>query len=388
MQLSQIKSNPNNPRVKKDDKFQKLVKSIEDFPKMMSLRPMIINENNIVLGGNMRLEALKYLGYKEIPDNWVKKASELTQEEQDRFVISDNLSFGEWDWDVLKEDWDHEKLEEWGLELPDWEEETELEAEEDDFEMEPPAEPITVLGDLYEIGEHRLLCGDSTCSDTVGKLMNGGKADMVFTDPPYGNGESGKYGRGQLGVRTILNDENFNVVDEFFNLNVCDKYVFFLQWRTFKEAIQMLENNNLKLKTIAVWDKKNAGLNGAGGMSEQWEAIIIAGNIQYSRFGGNVFSVSREYKKRVDSPHPHQKPIKLLNDLLEYFKNYKSLLDPFLGSGSTMVAAHQLKRKCYGMELDPKYCDVIVHRMISLDPSLKVKRNGIDVTKLFSDVNR
>jgi DNA modification methylase len=236
-----------------------------------------------------------------------------------------------------------------------------------------------VIGDLFEIGEHRLLCGDSTDSDAVARLMNGEKADMVFTDPPYGNGSSGKYGRGQLGVRTILSDENFDVVNDFFNLRVCDVYVFFLQWRTFKEAIQTLENNNLQLKTIAVWDKKNAGLNGAGGMSEQWEAIIVAGNVKYSRFGGNVFSISREQKKRIDSPHPHQKPIELLNNVLEYFQDYNLLLDPFLGSGSTMVAAHQLKRKCYGMELEPKYCQVIIDRMRKLDSSLIIKRNGMEL---------
>jgi DNA modification methylase len=274
-------------------------------------------------------------------------------------------------------------IEELGVEVVE-DTETHLEAKEDDFDTTPPEVPITVLGDLYEIGEHRLLCGDSTDSDQVAKLMNGQKAELVFTDPPYGNGTSGKYGRGQLGVRTILNDNNFDCVNDFFNLRVCDAYVFFLQWRTFKEAIQTLENNDLQLKTIAVWDKKNAGLNGAGGMSEQWEAIIVAGNIKYSRFGGNVFNISREQKKRIDSPHPHQKPIELLNDLLEYFKDYNLLLDPFLGSGSTMVASHQLNRKCYGMELDPKYCDVIVKRMVKLDPTLVIKRNG-EVTKEFNE---
>jgi DNA modification methylase len=130
------------------------------------------------------------------------------------------------------------------------------------------------------------------------------------------------------------------------------------------------------LRTIAVWDKKNAGLNGAGGMSEQWEAIIVAGEVEYSKFGGNVFNISREQKKRIDSPHPHQKPIQLLSEIFEYFNKYKLILDPFLGSGSTMVAMHQLKRKCYGMELDPKYCQVIVDRMKKLDPSLVIKRNG------------
>jgi DNA modification methylase len=377
--ISEVKPNPNNPRIIKDDKFAKLVQSIKDFPKMLEIRPIVVNSDMIVLGGNMRLKACKEAGLKKVH---IIKADDLTEEQQREFIVKDNVSGGEWDWNMLANEWDVEQLDAWGLDVPDFTAE-EIEAEEDDFDTTPPIEAITVLGDLYEIGEHRLLCGDSTDSDQVAKLMNGKKADMVFTDPPYGNGSSGKYGRGQLGVRTILSDENFDVVNDFFNLRVCDVYVFFLQWRTFKEAIQTLENNNLQLKTIAVWDKKNAGLNGAGGMSEQWEAIIVAGNVKYSRFGGNVFSISREQKKRIDSPHPHQKPIELLNNVLEYFQDYNLLLDPFLGSGSTMVASHQLKRKCYGMELDPKYCDVIVKRMIKLDPTLTVKRNGVDCKQEF-----
>jgi DNA modification methylase len=377
MKISKIKSNPNNPRIIKDDKFKKLCKSISDLPKMMELRPIVVDENYIVQGGNMRLKALIELGYKEIPDNWVKQAKDFTEEELKEFIIKDNVGFGEWDWDDLANNWDVEKLTEWGLDIPNFDAEV-LNAEEDDFEIPDEIKTNIVLGDLFEIGEHRLLCGDSTDSEQMQRLMNGKKAELVFTDPPYGNGTSGKYGRGQLGVRTILNDNNFDCVNDFFNLRVCDAYVFFLQWRTFKEAIQTLENNDLQLKTIAVWDKKNAGLNGAGGMSEQWEAIIVAGNIKYSRFGGNVFNISREQKKRIDSPHPHQKPIELLNDLLEYFKDYNLLLDPFLGSGSTMVASHQLNRKCYGMELDPKYCQIIVDRMIKLDPNLKIKKNGKD----------
>jgi len=375
--INKIKLNPNNPRLIKDDKFAKLVQSIKDFPEMLEIRPIVVNDDMIILGGNMRFKACKEAGLKEVS---IIKVSGLSEEKQREFLIKDNVSGGEWDWQLLN-DWDALELESWGLDLPA-EFVTELEAEEDDFEV--PADGIEtdiVLGDFFEIGEHRLLCGDSTDSDQVAKLMNGQKAELVFTDPPYGNGSSGKYGRGQLGVRTILNDETFDCVNDFFNLRICDAYVFFLQWRTFKEAIQTLENNELQLKTIAVWDKKNAGLNGAGGMSEQWEAIIVAGNIKYSRFGGNVFNVSREQKKRIDSPHPHQKPIELLSDLLEYFQDYKLLVDPFSGSGSTMVAAHQLKRKCYGMELDPKYCQVIIDRMIKLEPTIKIKRNGIDYAK-------
>ena len=118
MKLSEIKANPNNPRVIKDDRFQKLVKSILEFPKMMELRPMVINSDNVVLGGNMRLKALHELKYKEIPDSWVKCADELTEDEQRRFIIADNVGFGEHDWEVLGNEWDTEQLEEWGLDMP------------------------------------------------------------------------------------------------------------------------------------------------------------------------------------------------------------------------------------------------------------------------------
>jgi 16S rRNA G966 N2-methylase RsmD len=127
MKLAEIKSNPNNPRLIRDDKFRKLVKSIEEFPKMMALRPMVINADNIVLGGNMRLKALKDLGYKDIPDEWVKRAEDLTEEETRRFIIADNVGFGEHDWEMLKTEWDIEELSEWGLDMPVFEEETENE---------------------------------------------------------------------------------------------------------------------------------------------------------------------------------------------------------------------------------------------------------------------
>lgn len=116
IKLQTIKPNPDNPRVVKDEAFKKLVKSISEFPKMMALRPMVIDENNIVLGGNMRLRALQELGYEEIPADWVRSAADLTEEEKRRFIVADNVSFGEWDIEALKgEGWDVGDLEEWGL---------------------------------------------------------------------------------------------------------------------------------------------------------------------------------------------------------------------------------------------------------------------------------
>ena len=118
MKLKDIKPNPNNPRVLRDDKFQKLKQSITEFPKMLSLRPMVIDENNVVLGGNMRLRALQELGFTDVEEAWVKRSSDLTEEEKKRFIIADNVAFGEWDWDTLANDWEVVDLEAWGLEIP------------------------------------------------------------------------------------------------------------------------------------------------------------------------------------------------------------------------------------------------------------------------------
>ena len=130
MKLKDIKPNPNNPRVLRDDKFQKLKQSITEFPKMLSLRPMVIDENNVVLGGNMRLRALQELGFTDVEEAWVKRSSDLTEEEKKRFIIADNVAFGEWDWDTLANDWEVVDLEAWGLEIPQ-------------FDNEPSGEDLT-----------------------------------------------------------------------------------------------------------------------------------------------------------------------------------------------------------------------------------------------------
>lgn len=136
MKLSAIKANPNNPRIVKDEAFTKLCNSIKEFPKMLALRPLVVNEDNVVLGGNMRLKALQHLGFKEIPDEWVKQANELTEDEQRRFIIADNVSGGEWDWQLLQADWDVEELESWGLDLPNWHEANNMTDENIDLDQE------------------------------------------------------------------------------------------------------------------------------------------------------------------------------------------------------------------------------------------------------------
>jgi site-specific DNA-methyltransferase (adenine-specific) len=389
----QIEGLPKNPRILKDDKFIKLKKSLEDDPEMLQLREVIVYDNNgelIVICGNMRLKALKELGIKEVPTKILP--SDTPIEKLKAYTIKDNVSFGDHDWSLLSE-WDSEQLEEWGLEVPSFETEV-LEAEEDDFDTTPPEEPITVLGDLYEIGDHKLLCGDSTDSDQVEKLMNGQKADMVFTDPPYGmHYESNAWDSKKSEVKIkrtdtqILNDENTNVGIDALNLiplflNNDRHFYIWCRWDCFNDFKEVCENIG-KIKSVIVWDKGGPGLGdlkGSYGDSE-WSIFGMIGRRELHERQNGVWQVNR--MKGLQMQHPTQKPLEICERGINNSTNINEVVfDFFLGSGSTMVASHQLKRKCYGMELDPKYCDVIVKRMVKLDPSLTIKRNGV-VTKDF-----
>jgi len=389
VKLSLILSNPNNPRIIKDDKFKKLVKSIEEFPEMLEKRPIIVNEDMIVLGGNMRLKACKEAGLKEIP---IIKVTGWSEEKQKEFVIKDNSGFGEWDWDMLANEWDVETLEEWGLDIPDFAVK-ELDAEEDDYEVpdEDQIKTDIVLGDLIEIGEHRLLCGDSTDSDQVAKLMNGEKADICHTDPPYNiNYEGGSKKREKI-ANDKLDDFPQFLYDVYTTISTALKkggaiYVWHASSET-HNFIQQFINAGFLFKSYIVWNKNNSTF---GRSDYHWKHEPCI----YGWLDGAAHSWHGDRKQTtvwdIDRPsrseeHPTMKPIDLCSKpLRNSSKKEDIVLDVFLGSGSTMVAAHQLNRKCYGMELDPKYCQVIVERMAKLDPSLEIKRNGkkwnIDLT--------
>jgi len=391
MKLSNIKPNPKNPRIIKDDKFKKLVQSIKDFPEMMEKRPMVcvtdVDKKIYPLGGNMRLKAIQEIGHKEIPDTWVMLADSWTQEQRNEFTIKDNVGFGEWDWDSLANEWDTEKLEEWGLDVPGFEPEV-LEAEEDDFAVpEGGVETDIVLGDLFEIGEHRLLCGDSTDSEQVAKLMDGEKADMVFTDPPYGVDYKGQIEsmnyNGSKGKKRdiILNDKNTNSIIDFMPLlkDFCNgvAYVFCGAGKEL-DLLQSIKDNKYEMINTLIWNKPKGTLALGANYKPCFELfyyIKIQGDRNWSGNNAEWTVWDIEYKKD-NRLHPTQKPIQLIEKALKNHKN-KSILDFFLGSGSTMVASHQLKRKCYGMELDPKYCQVIIDRMKKLDPTLVIKKNGV-----------
>lgn len=354
--VSDLKPAEYNPRALTKKEAQDLQNSLEIFG---MVEPLVVNgahnRFNIVIGGHQRLNIwrLKHntipVVYLDIPD--LKKEQELN--------IRLNKNTGHWDLDMLA-NFEEELLKMSGFDNKEIDKLFDKKTTED-IAPEVEEKAVSKTGEIYKLGRHRLMCGDATNKANIDALLGGGKIDMVFTDPPYGNADSGKYGRGQLGIRTIAGDGDFSVFSKVIDLKLSDTYIFFLQWRTLKEAFESLEKNNLKLRTVGVWDKKNAGLNGGGGMGEQWEAIVFSGNFSYAKFGGNVFTESREHKTRIDSPHPHQKPIKLLTEIL-YFLDGRIILDPFGGSGSTLIACEQTSRTCYMMELDPKYCDVIRKR--------------------------
>ena len=392
--ISEVKLNPNNPRLIKDDKFIKLVQSIKDFPEMLDIRPIVVNQDMIILGGNMRFKACKEAGLKEIP---VIVAGNLSEEQQREFLIKDNTSGGEWDFDMLANEWDVEKLEEWGLDMPNFEPDVVLEAEEDDFNSTPPEVPKTVLGDLYEIGEHRLLCGDSTDSDVVAKLMNGEKADMVFTDPPYlmdfdGGMTSNKDGNWTKSFNSthggIKNDKMDKSKESDFldainsNIQLFTKGAFYICFYRLKlgDYFSSMDRTGLKTRTLITWNKGNHTMSN----SDYWskcEHIFYGWIDEHNFYGGNDYDIWDISRTQKNDLHPTMKPIPLCEKAINNSSKVNDLVfDLFLGSGSTMVASHQLKRKCYGMELDPKYCDVIVKRMIKLDDTLTIKLNGVDVT--------
>jgi len=380
MRITDIKPNPNNPRIIKDNKFKLLVKSIQEFPEMLELRPIVIDENNIVLGGNMRLKACIEAGLTDVP---VKVAS-LTEQQKNEFIIKDNVGFGEWDWDDLANNWNVEELTDWGLDIPNFDSEV-LEAEEDDFAVpDGGSETDIVLGDLFEIGEHRLLCGDSTDSDQVAKLMNGVLADMCHTDPPYNiNYEGGSKKREKI-ANDKLDDFPKFLYDVYITISTALKkggaiYVWHASTETHNFIQQFLDAGFL-FKSYIVWNKNNSTF---GRSDYHWkhEPCIYGwlDGASHKWYGDRkqttVWDVDRP--SRSDE-HPTMKPIDLCSKALINSSTINEVvLDVFLGSGSTMVAAHQLKRKCYGLELDPKYCQVIVDRMKKLDPALVIKKNGV-----------
>lgn len=380
VKIGEVKANPNNPRIIKDDKFAKLVKSIKEFPQMLTLRPIVVNDDMVVLGGNMRLKACKEAGLKEVP---IIKASSLTPEQQKEFIIKDNVGFGEWDWDMIAKEWDKEELSEWGLDIPDFK--IEAEAHEDDYEIPDEVHTDIILGDLFEIGPHKLLCGDSTQTDTFSRLFGQEMADLVITDPPYNVNYTGK-------TKDALKIQNDSMSGTEFYQFLYDFYTalgsytksggVWYVWHADSEGANFrkaMSDSGIPVRQCLIW-KKNSMVMGRQDYHWQHEPCLYGWKegAAHGWYADRKQTTILEFDRPSrNAEHPTMKPVPLITyQITNSSKEGDIVADGFGGSGTTMVAAHQLNRKGYLVEYDPKYCQVIVDRMIKLDPNIEVKLNG------------
>jgi predicted RNA methylase len=344
-----------NPRQLTKDQYAQLKDSIMRFG---LVDPLIVNKNkdrkNILVGGHQRLRIAKEMGVESIPCVEV----DLTLDQEKELNIRLNKNVGEWDFDALANYFDVGELTEWGFSNDDLQfyEDEPKQGLIDDDEIPEVEEPIAQAGDLWILGKHRLLCGDATKKEDVDILMDGQKADMVFTDPPYGIKHSGKGIKGDTKANDfgqIISDNDITVAVSVLNMclkNYSDSTLIF--WGA-NYYCQSIPNGYGWL----VWDKEKEGNVFSGA-----ELAFVNKGIRLDVFRHlwhGMVKGSEQGQKRV---HPTQKPIALAEWCFNNYDNPDTILDLFLGSGSTLIACEKTNRKCYGMEIDPHYCDVIVKR--------------------------
>ena len=394
----------------------------KSFRKFGAGRSILIDKNNKIIAGNKSVENAMSIGIEDVQiiesDGTkiiaVKRTDiDLDSQQGREMALADNASAKAnivFDAELIESEVGEATAVEWGVEL----EKEQPEVEEDDFEVpEGGIETDIVLGDLFEIGEHRLLCGDSTDSDAVERLMDGKKADMVFTDPPYNvkiNSivNSGKRQHSEFKMASgEMNEKEFIdfLTSVFNNLVIFSKngsiHYQCMDWKHMFEIISAGRNSYTELKNLCIWNKDNGGMGSF--YRSKHELIFVFKNGtdkhinnfelgQNGRYRTNVWDYSGfnsfSNRERVGNKsighsdldyHPTVKPVPLVADAILDCSNESNIIsDVFGGSGTTMVASEKLKRKAYLIELDPKYCQVIVNRMIKLYPSLRIKRNGKD----------
>lgn len=381
--ISELKNNPNNPR-KNDNAVDTVAKSIQKYG---FRNPLIIDDANIVWCGNTRLKAAKKLKLKEVPCIVV---NDLTEQQMTELALLDNKTneIAEWDTDMLSDILKSVDLSDFDL---DWNVDLDIddigkEPEEDDFDVDEniPEQPKSKLGDIYQLGNHRLMCGDSTKKEDVDLLMNGEKADMVFTDPPYNVAigtknaflnsvqPSGRCTEDLAGDKGMTDEEIGEKLwkPAFQNLRDsskedCSIYCTMPQGGAHM-MMMMMCSASWQVKHELMW-LKNSPTFSMGRLDYDYkhEPILYGWAKSHKFYGKGKFTKS---VWEIDKPkkcdlHPTMKPVELIaNALQNSSKENDLIIDFFGGSGSTLIACEQLNRKCYMMELDPKYVDVIIAR--------------------------
>ena len=362
-----------NPRQLTKDQYQGLKDSITRFG---LVDPVIVNKHkdrkNIIVGGHQRVKVAKDLGFKDVPCVEVS----LTLDKERELNIRLNRNTGEWDWDSLANYFDVSDLLEWGFTDDDLQfKEPELdEGKIEDDEIPEVEEAITKPGDMWILGEHRVLCGDATKKEDVEQLMEGQKADMVFTDPPYA-----LFGN-STGVAGITDDK---MVRPFFrdifimcrnNTKLYSHIYVCCDWHSAFSLEGVARESKLTSKNLCIWDK---GDGGVGAMYQHcYEMIWFFANspiatkthgVKKTGKGEKTINgkpnIWRHNRATSDRQHNAQKPVEMIaNAINNSSERSDKCIDLFLGSGSTLIACEKTNRKCYGMEIDPHYCDVIVKR--------------------------
>ncbi|MBQ8892528.1 MAG: ParB N-terminal domain-containing protein [Bacilli bacterium] len=363
--ITEIKEYENNPR-NNDGAVEYVANSIKEFGFKV---PIVIDKNNVIVAGHTRYKASKLLGITEIP---CIIADDLTEEQIKAYRLVDNKSAEYATWDMALLNMELESLQDFDMELFDFDIEKDLkEVVDDDYEIELPEEPKTKYGDIYKLGNHYLMCGDSTNKDDVDKLMNNEFADLVVTDPPYNVNYEGK----TEDNLKIMNDNMDN--DKFYSFlkqaydNLYSHtrdggsiYVFHADTEglNFRKAFS---ESGYKLAECLVWVKNSFVM---GRQDYQWkhEPILYGWKLGASHYfvGDRNLSTVLEFDKpNRNAEHPTMKPVELVAYLIRNSSQKNNIiLDLFGGSGSTLIACEQLERKAFLMELDERYCDVIIDR--------------------------
>lgn len=357
----------NNSRTHDETQVNQIAASIKEFG---FLNPVIVDADHGIIAGHGRVMAAKKLNLKTVP---CLEANHLTEAQKKAYIIADNklaLNAG-WDDSILRVEFEALKELDFDLtltgfsldELSDFEiEELAPEYEEDaDGEIiEPPPEPKTKEGDVWILGKHRLMCGDSTSIDAVEKLMDGNKVDMLFTDPPYNVAFNGRSGKHDVIKNDNLSDVDFEsfINDVIQTIKTINPPVYYIwcNWN-FYGVLQ----GKLDYKSCIVWAKNVFGMG--NGYRHQHEFCLFNGRIDdHIKNESDLWNI----KKDSNCVHPTQKPVEL--SIRAFSNHIKSLnvLDLFGGSGSTLIGAEKTGRTAYLMELDPKYCDVIINRWQTL----------------------